>query len=437
MDTNILIGVIGLVAFLILLFCGLPVSFSMMAVGVFGSMFLLRTPSSAFSILSDSFLATFTGYTTAVAPMFMLMGDLAGESGLGSDLFGAAQKLVGHKRGGLASAVQFVCALFGAICGSAGATAAMMGRVAYPEMKKYGYKSELSTACIASGASLSILIPPSLPLITYGIVTEESIGQLFVAGILVGIVLMVLFIIAIRIWASIDKSIAPVAEKAAFTEKIKAIRRGGFIELLLVFGIAMGGLFAGWFTPTEAGAVGIAGMSIVCIVFNRFSFRVLKRAITNTMVMSAMIYLLLAGSTAYGRFFTLSRIPMALGSWVTELALPPVLIVACITIMYLILGCVIDAMPLMLLTIPMFYPIVTGLGYSGLWFGVFLVVVVSMGAVTPPVGMSCYIVSGVVKDVPLQKIFKGSWPFVIAFLVMCLLLAIIPEIATRLPSLIG
>jgi len=435
--TTVLIGIIGLIGFLFLLFLGMPVAISMLTVGVFGSMFLVRTPKAAFSILSDSFLTNFTSYTSAVAPMFMLMGDLAGESGLGSDLFSAAQKLIGHKRGGLASAVQAVCALFGAICGAAAATAAMMGRVAYPEMKKHGYRDDLSTACIASGSSLSILIPPSLPLITYGIATEESIGQLFMAGIIVGVVLMLLFILTISIWAHFDKSIADVTEKATFQEKWQAVRKGGFIELVLVFLLAMGGLFAGWFTPTEAGAVGIGGMLLVCILFKRFSLKVLIKALENTVVMTGMIYLLLAGSTAYGRFFTLSRIPQTLGAWVAGLDVSPFFVIVCITILYLILGCVIDALPLMLLTTPIFYPIVTDLGYSGLWFGAFIVVVISMGSVTPPVGMSCYIVSGVCKDVPLQTIFKGAWPFVAAFVVMCILLALFPQIATWLPSVVA
>lgn len=435
--SSVTIGIIGLAAFLVLLFTGLPVGYSMLFVGVLGSMFLVRNPLAAFSLLSDAWWTNFTSYTSAVAPMFFLMGELASHSGLGKDLFDATQKLVGHRKGGLASAVQVVCALFGAICGSAAATASMMSTIAYPQMKRYNYKDDLSTACIASGASLSIMIPPSMPLIAYGIATEESIGQLFMAGILVGVILMVLFIITIKIWVAIDKDVAPVAEKASFEEKWQAVRRGGFIELVLVFAIAMGGLFAGWFSPTEAGAVGAFGMALICILFKRWSFKMFKNAAAGTIVACGMVYTLLAGSTAYGKFFALSRIPTELGLWVAGLNASPVVIILAITLIYLILGCVVDALPLMLLTTPIFYPIVTKqLGFSGLWFGAFVIVVMSMGAVTPPVGMSCYIVSGVCKEVPLQKIFKGSAPFVVAFLVMCVLLAIFPQIATWLPSVV-
>ena len=434
---SITIGIIGLIAFLVLLFLGMRVGFAMLAVGVFGSMFLVRNPMSALSILSDSWLSNFSSYTSAVAPMFMLMGELASESELGNDLFAAAQTLTRHRRGGLASAVQVVCALFGAICGAAAATASMMGRVAYPQMKKYGYRDDLSTASIACGASLSIMIPPSMPLIAYGIATEESIGQLFMAGILVGVVLMLLFILTIRIWATLDKTIAPAEDKATFEERWQAIRHGGLIELLLVFALSMGGLFAGWFTPTEAGAVGVGGMALVCVIFKRWSFKAYRQAAINTCVMTGMIYVLLAGSTAYGKFFALSRIPTKLGLWVAGLNVSPFVIIMAITLLYPILGCFIDALPLMLLTIPIFYPIVTDLGYSGLWFGAFIIVVISMGSATPPVGMSCYIVSGVCKEVPLQTIFKGVWPFIIAFLVMCVLLAVFPQIATWLPSMLS
>lgn len=438
MSTSVIIGLIGMAVFLVLMFIGVPVGFSMLGMAFIGNLFLMRTPSGAFSVLSDSFIGTFTNYTTCVAPMFMLMGEIASESGLGASLFDAAHKVIGHKRGGLASAVQCACALFGAICGSAAATAAMMGRVAYPQMKKYGYDDRLSTGCIASGASLSVLIPPSLPLIIYGIATEESIGKLFVAGITVGLVLMIVFIATITIWVALDPKIAPVAERAKFLEMVKAVKNGGFIELILVFALAMGGLFAGWFTPTEAGAVGVAGILIVCIIFKRFSFGVLKRAINNTVTMTAMIYVLIASATAFGKFFTLSRIPSAFGSWIAGMDVSKYIVLLAITLIYFVLGALMDEVPMLLLTLPIFYPVVTGvLGYDGIWFGAYCVIVMGLGAVLPPVGMSCFIVAGVLKDkVALETIFRGIWPFVISFLVMIALLAVFPAIADWLPSVV-
>ncbi|MDR3332108.1 MAG: TRAP transporter large permease [Synergistaceae bacterium] len=435
MTTTTVIGLIGLAIFMLVLFTGLPVSISMMLCGVVGSMFLLRRPLSAVTFLTEGTIHTFTSYMTSVAPMFMLMGDLAAESGLGRDLFTTIQKVVGGRKGVLASACQVVCAIFGAICGSGAATASMMCRVAYPEMRRYNYKASISTGCIAAGASLATLIPPSLPLITYGLATETSIGKLFLGGILTGILLMACFIVTIQIWVFFDKDLAPAAEKTTWKEKFFALKNGSLLQILLLFALAMGGLFAGWFTPTEAGTVGVVGMLILTIVSRKFSFQMLFRAIKNTLVMSGVIYCLLAGATVFGQFFTLTRIPVALGTFVAGLALPKLLIILAITVIYLILGCFIDTLPLMLLTAPIFLPVIRALGYDSLWFGCYSVVIMGLGAITPPVGMSCYVVSSVVDDVRLQTVFKGSLPFVMAFVVAAMLMAIFPGFATYLPGL--
>jgi tripartite ATP-independent transporter DctM subunit len=420
----------------VILFLGLPVAFSMMVSGVVGTVFLIHNTSAAVSILSDAFVSTFTNYSISVAPMFILMGNIAMESGLGGDLFGCTQTMLGHKRGGLANVVQLVCAIFGAICGAAVATAAMMTRVAFPEMKKMGYKDTISTGAIAAGSNLSVLIPPSVPLITYGIIAEESIGKLFIAGIGTGIALMIFFMVTIRIWMIFEPDVAPPAtEKPSKSEVVKAIRKSGLIEIIIVFGVSLGGMFAGWFTPTEGGAIGVVGILIVCLMFKRLNFEVIKNSLMETLILSGMIYCLIAGSTVYGKFFALSRIPTELGMWVSGLDVTPLLIIFAITILYLILGCFIDVMPLILLTTPIFYPIVTGIGYSGIWFGCYMIVVCGLGAITPPVGMSCYVVSGILKDVPLQTVFKGAMPFLVAFLLFLITLAAVPEIATFLPDL--
>lgn len=436
MSFNLLIGIIIIVVFLIIIFKGVPVTISMMLCGVVGSMFLLRTPLSAVTLLGDSVFGSFTSYTLSVAPMFILMGELATESRIGGDLFDCFQKLSGHRKAGLANSTQVVCAIFGAICGSTAATGAMMSRIAYPQMKRYQYNDMLSTGCIASGACLASLIPPSLHLITYGIAAEESIGKLLLAGITSGIVLMLLFIVTIKIWCLFNPSIAPQTElKASLKERFQAIRKGGFIEIILVFALAMGGMFAGWFTPTEAGAVGFAGMLVVSILFKRFSFDVLKKCFINTMVMSGMIYALLAGANCFGKFFTLSRIPDSLRFLVENLQIPSIAVIMTLALIYLVLGCFIDGVALILITTPIFLPVAQAAGFDPVWFGIFIVVMVGLGGITPPVGVSCYIVSGA-SGVALQQVFKGSIPFIFAYLAMALLMSIFPGIATYLPNLL-
>jgi tripartite ATP-independent transporter DctM subunit len=373
-------------------------------------------------------------YMTSVAPMFMLMGDVAAESGLGSDLFDTISKLSGGKKGVLASASQVVCTIFGAICGSGAATASMMSRVAYPQMKRYGYRDSLSTGAISSGASLATLIPPSLPLITYGLVASQSIGKLFMAGILTGLLLMILFIITIQIWAAVDPKAAPASEKASTKEKLQALKNGSLIQILALFAVAMGGLFAGWFTPTEAGVVGVAGMIVLTIISKRFSFAMLSRAINNTLIMSVVIYMLLAGSEIFNKFFTLSRIPIVLGQKVTELDMAPLMIIFIITIIYFLLGTAIEVLPIMLLTTPIFLPIIEQIGYDPIWFGVYMVVIMGLGAISPPVGMSCFVTS-VVAEVPISVVFKGSIPFMGTFLVCAMIMAIFPGITSYLPNM--
>jgi tripartite ATP-independent transporter DctM subunit len=407
----------------------------MILTGTVGCMFLLSNPASALTFLTDDIISTFMAYVTSVAPMFMLMGDIAAESGLGTDLFTTISKLSGGRRGVLASASQVVCTIFGAICGSGSATASMMSRVAYPEMKRYNYLDSLSTGAISSGASLATLIPPSLPLITYGLIASQSIGKLFMAGILTGLPLMVLFIVTIQLWAVFDPKAAPPATKATAREKLESLKNGSLLQISGLFVVAMGGLFAGWFTPTEAGVVGVAGMIVLTILSKRFNFGMLMRAINNTLVMSVVIYMLLAGSEVFNKFFTLSRIPIALGQKVTGLDFPPLVIILIITVIYFLLGTAIEVLPIMLLTTPIFLPIIENLGYDPIWFGVYMVVIMGLGAISPPVGMSCFVTS-VVTDVPISVVFKGSIPFMGTFLVCAVLMAVFPGITSYLPNLL-
>jgi tripartite ATP-independent transporter DctM subunit len=304
-------------------------------------------------------------------------------------------------------------------------------------MKRYGYSEELSTGSISAGSCLASLIPPSLSLITYGLCAETSIGQLFIGGIFTGIVLMLLFIVTIQIVCIIKPSLAP--ERAARTtlgEKMKALRKGGFIEIVLVFAIAMGGMFAGWFTPTEAGAVGFFGMLVVTILFKRFKKQVLFRSLRNTLVMTGFVYVMLACAKMMGTMFTVSKIPTVLAAYVAGLDISKFWVILVLTLIYLVLGCFIDGVPLLLLTTPVFLPIIQGLGFNSVWFGCYMVVIIGLGGITPPVGAQCYVTAGTTKA-PLVTVFKGSLPFIGAYVACALLMAVIPGIATWLPSIMN
>ncbi|MDR0851522.1 MAG: TRAP transporter large permease [Clostridiales Family XIII bacterium] len=431
--STITIGIIGLILFLVLLFSGIPVSFAMLFLGIMG-LCVLRTPEAAFSMVNDSFTSTFTSYTTTVAPMFILMGVIAGYSGVGASLVETINKFIGHRRGGIAMSVQAVCAIFGAICGSVPATLATIGKIAYPEMKKRNYDDRLSTGAICAGSTLCILIPPSLTFIIYGMVTEESVGKLFISGIVTGVILMVLYMIAVFIWCRISPTISPVSERTAWKYRFKSLLNGGLIQIIIVFIIAMGGLFIGFFTPTEAGAVGVAGIMIVTIITKSLDFKKFAESLRETIRLTVMIYFLLATASVYGKFFSFTRIPYVISDWVVSMNLSVVVIMLMITLIYLILGMLIDAQALILLTIPIFYPVVIEMGLSGLWFGTYIVVVVGMALMTPPVAVATYIMQGL-SGVKLQKIFVGVIPFIICDLVMMVLLILFPSIATWLPGL--
>lgn len=430
-----MIGVLGIILFLLMLFTGFPVSFSMFAMGIIG-ISVLRNPGTAFSMTTDSIVSTFSSFTMTVAPMFILMGAIAGHSGLGTKLVRTANMFVGHSRGGLASAVQVVCAVFGAICGSMPATIATIGKMAYPEMKRLGYSDRLSTGAICAGSTLAVLIPPSLTFIIYGIATQESIGKLFASGFLTGFVLMIIYIITVTVWCKIDPSIAPKSEKASWGARWNAVRSGGIAEVVAVFGISMGGLFGGLFTPTEAGAVGVFAMLIVSLLTRKLSLKSMISSLRETIRLTCFIYFLIAGASVYGKFFSLTQIPVSLGNWLTDQGFSTFVIMFLITVIYWVLGCVVDIQALVLLTIPIFYPIVIQLGFDGIWFGAYTVVVVGIGGLTPPVALLTYVMYGVTKqEVPLKQIFIGVVPFMAAGFLMLVLLVIFPGIATFIPGL--
>lgn len=429
------VGLIGLAFFVGLIMIRMPIAFAMALVGFVGFS-ILTSAAAAFDMVAKEIFNTFTSYSLSVIAMFVWMGFLAYYSGIGTSLYIFAYKLLGHLPGGLAIATQAACAIFGAICGSNTATAATMAAIALPEMEKYNYDKSLSTASIAAGGVLGVLIPPSVIFILYGTATEQSVGTLFMAGILPGILLMLLYMGVIYLLTSRNPSLGPVGPRSGWRERILALK-GGLWEALVIFLVSIGGLFAGWFTPTEAGAVGAGGILLISLLEKRLSWENLKKSLFDTTRTTAMIMLMLAGAVIFGRFMAVSRVPFELANWVGSLPLPSFAIMGMILVIYLILGCFIDALALILLTVPIFYPVVVGtLGYDPIWFGVVIVMVVGMGVITPPVGMNVYIVKGVVPEIPLETIFKGIWPFLGAIIVCIVLLIIFPEIATILPKLL-
>jgi len=429
-----LTGLVGIAALFILIFLRIPVGFVMAAVGFLGFGYIVSFDASMNMIAKDLF-SVFGSYSLTVIPLFVLMGQLAYHSGISKRLFNAAYKFIGHWPGGLAIATVGACAAFAAICGSTNATAATMGAATLPEMKRYNYKPELATGVVAAGGSLGILIPPSVIFIVYGILTEQSIGRLFMAGLLPGLILVLLFILAIVIWTRMRPELGPKGPKVPLREKLASL--SGLIETLLLFVLIMGGLFWGFFTPTEAGAIGAFGTLLLGLAGRNLTMKGFIASLAETTRISCMILVIVAGATIFGHFLAVSRIPFDIARGVSEIQLPRYAVMLIIIMVYLVGGCVIDSLALIMLTIPIFYPVVLFLGYDPIWFGVIIVLVTQIGVITPPVGVNVYVVSSVARDVPLEVIFKGVLPFLAALIIGTLLLIPFPQIALFLPGLMG
>ncbi len=434
----LLVGTLGVVALLVLFLIKVPISLAMIVIGYFGYA-VATTFLAANRVVASDIFTTFTSYSLSVIPMFVLMGFIGFHSGIGKKLYSFAYMVVGKLPGGLAIATQVACAIFGAVCGSSTATTATMGSIAIPEMQRYNYADKLSAASVAAGGALGIMIPPSVILVLYGIATEQSIARLFLAGIIPGILLTVLFMLAIYISTLRNPDLAPTASGPSLSLKdiVKALKDSGLLEVIIVFIISLGGLFGGIFTPTEAGGVGAAGILLVTLMQGSLRGKQLLDSLSAATRTSAMILLLVTGATIFGRFMAITRIPFELARWAGELPLPPFIVVGVVLVIYLVLGTFIDSLPLMLLTVPIFYPVVVEtLGYNPIWFGVMMVIVVTMGCITPPVGINVYVVKGVAKDIPLQVIFSGVWPFLLALIVCSVLLIAFPQIALFLPNFV-
>jgi C4-dicarboxylate transporter DctM subunit len=430
--TPITAGILGFLVLIALMFLRIPVGFVMAIVGFTGFGYLVSWDASL-NLIAKDFFAIFGSYNLTVIPLFVLMGQLAFHSGISGRLFNAAHKFFGHLPGGLAIATIGACAGFAAICGSTSATAATMASVALPEMKKYNYDPALATGVVAAGGSLGILIPPSTIFIVYGIMTEQSVGKLFMAGVLPGILLSLLFVATILIWTHLQPGLCEQAPKSTLKEKFASL--SGVIETFILFILVMGGLFIGIFTPTEAAGIGAFGTLIIALVGRNLSWQGFVLALQETTRISCMILVIVAGATVFGHFLAVTSIPTEIGDWVSSLQVHRLIIIGLIILIYLAMGCLMDSLAMIMLTIPIFYPVVTALGFDPIWFGVIIVVVTEMGVITPPVGINVYVVAGVARDIPLHIIFKGAMHLLIAQLVTALLLILFPQIALFLPSL--
>ena len=425
------IGLLGIALLLVLFLLRMPVAFSMILVGLVGFAYLGGT-GSALSLLAQDFYETLSSYPLSVIPMFILMGCFAFSSGISERLYATSYTWVGERRGGLTVATVLACAGFAAICGSTAATAATMGKIALPEMKKYGYNDRLATGTIASAGTLGILIPPSTVLIVYGILTEESIGKLFIAGIVPGAILTLLFVATVVLLCHHNPKLGPPGPRTTWNQKIGSIP--GMIEAIILFFLAVGGLFLGWFSPTQAGAIGAFGAFLIGLFRGKFSLKITIDAVRDGLRTACMVMYIIMGATVFGHFLAISNIPFVLAEWVGNLPIPPMAVMGVIAFIYFIGGFFMDSMALIVVTIPIFFPIVMKLGFDPIWFGVIIVLVGEMGVITPPVGVNVFVIKGIAPDIPLETIFRGIFPFLGSLIILTALVMIFPSIVTVLPN---
>ena len=431
MDAS-LAGVVGIVIMVLLFMTRMPVAFVMMLVGFVGFS-LLRSWTGGLNLVARVVYDMFANYELSTIPLFILMGQIAFNSGIARRLYDTAYHFLGNVRGGLSMATVSACTAFGAVCGSSPATAATMSSVALPEMKKFKYSPILSTGSVAAGATLGVVIPPSVVLIIIGLQTSQSIGQLFVGGMIPGVLLTALFLGTVRHLCKKNPEWGPAGPKTSFADKLRSLP--GSIEMIVIFVLVMSGLFFGLFTPTEAGAAGAALSLLIAALSRQMTLEKFRMAVADTLKISSMIMVIILGAVIFGRFLAVTRLPFEAAGFVAGLPVPPMAVILFICLIYVVGGMVMDALALLLVTIPIFFPVVTAMGYDPLWFGVLITIVTTLGAITPPVGVNTFIVASMAKDVPMTDVFRGVTYFMVAYGVCVALLMAFPPLITFLPSL--
>jgi tripartite ATP-independent transporter DctM subunit len=428
-------GIVGSALLVFFLFLGMPIAFVMMFVGFLGISYLASL-KAALPVVAKTVYETAAHYPYTIIPLFILMGGFAGNAGITRELYETFDKWFRKLPGGLGIATIAACAFFAALSGSSVAAAAAMGTIAIPEMRRFNYAPKLATGIVAAGGTLSFLIPPSLGFVVYGMLTEQSIGKLLISGIFPGIFLSLTFIAIIVIEVKMDPSLAPATlGEVSWKEKLLAF--SGVWETLLVFFIVMGGIYLGFINPTEAGAIGATALFVIALLKKKLTFHNLSTSLLEAVRISVLVLFLVAGANVFSYFLALSTIPMVVSTWMAGLQVSRYIILAIIVVIYLILGCFLDAISMMVLTMPVIFPVIQALGFDPIWFGVICVIMMEAGLITPPVGLNVYTLAGVAKDVPMQTIFRGALPFLMSMIAVVILITIFPKIALYLPSMMG
>jgi tripartite ATP-independent transporter DctM subunit len=425
---------------LALIFLRLPIALAMLIVGFGGTWLVTGAPLMMMNQLKTLTYGTFSNYSLSIIPLFLLMGQFAALSGMSAALFRAAASLLGHRRGGVAMSAIGACAGFGAICGSSLATAATMGQVALPELRRYGYSGALSTGTLAAGGTLGILIPPSVILVIYAILAEQNIAKLFVAAMIPGLIAAFGYMFAIAVWVRLSPSAAAVRAREPWSDRLGALV--GVLPVAVIFLAVVGGIYLGVFTPTEGAAVGAAGTGIAALASRQLTLSRLKQAILATAASTAMIFLIILGAGLYNSFLALTQLPQSSAAWVAAQGFSPWVVLTAILVMYLIFGCIMDSLSMVLLTVPIIFPIMIGLDFGmspedfGLWFGILILIVVEVGLITPPVGLNLFIINSLAGDIAISQTYRGALPFVLTDAVRVVLLVSFPAITLWLVRLI-
>ncbi|OPZ79098.1 MAG: Sialic acid TRAP transporter permease protein SiaT [Actinobacteria bacterium ADurb.Bin444] len=429
--SDVTVALLGVLVLVILMMLELPVAFCMFVIGFLG-LWIIQGRAQAFNIIGADIWGQFSSYGMSVVPFFILMGNIAFRAGVTSDLFRAAYTWIGQVRGGMAVTTVVASSFFGAICGSNAATAATMGTIALPAMKKFGYADGLSAGSVAAGGTLGVMIPPSVVLIVIGIQYNLSIAKLFVAELPAGILLTLLFAITVLLICWSKPQLGPAGPKTTFVEKIKGLL--GVIETLVLFVFVIGGMFAGWFTPTEGGAMGSFGAIVIALARRKLTWKSFKQACWDTISTSTMVIVLVAGAVVLGRFLTAAYLPTELANWATGLDISRFWVLMVVVVIYVLGGMFSDALGFLTLSVPVFFPLAEALGYNVVWFAVLVTVITTFGAISPPVGVNLYVVKGLQPDMPIATIMKGAMWFVPSYVVCLALLIIFPQLVTALVS---
>ncbi|MEZ5657380.1 MAG: TRAP transporter large permease [Burkholderiaceae bacterium] len=427
------VGLIGIAVMLVLLAARMPVGFAMTAVGIGGVAYLYGgNIGPIIGALGIAPYATANNFVFTTIPLFILMGNIAFRSGVSGEMYDTARKWLGHWPGGLANATIGACAIFSAASGSSVATAAAMGTITVPEMRRHGVHARLASGVVAAGGTLGILIPPSLGMLIYAMVTDQSMGRLLLAGVVPGLLLTAMFLLTVIVWAWLRPGDAPRAEPVSWSQRLRGLSGIAGIGILSL--LVMGGIYGGFVTPTEAAAIGATGSFLLAAFKRRLTWQAVVESLDETVRTTCMVFMIIIGAHVLNIFLATTQVPAAISEYLNALDLPRHAILALVLLMYLVLGCFLDVLAMIVLTVPIVFPALMALGFDPIWFGVVIVLIMEMALITPPVGMNVYVIKGIAPDIPLHVIFSGIWPFLAAQVLTLLLLILMPDIALWLPS---